>query len=127
MVSEKRVARMTGLRALWRRSAEGEAARYRYLIVASLCFFLVLIALAIFGQGGWLTVRRVGQDVTYLQQEISRLREDNERLRREIVELRTNPAVLEDIAREELGMVRPGEVVYEIVDRGEQREGERAE
>jgi len=105
------------LTALWKGDAESERARYRFLIGASVCFFLVLILLAVFGEHGWLAVRRARRDVLSLQQEISRLREENEKLREEITALKTDPSAMEQAARDELGMVRPGEVVYEIIDR----------
>jgi cell division protein FtsB len=39
---------------------------------------------------------------------------DNERLRREIEALKNDGSAIEDIARDELGMVRPGEVILRI-------------
>ena len=42
------------------------------------------------------------------------LAEDNERLRREIEGLKNDVGAIEDIAREELGMVYPGEVIIRI-------------
>ena len=112
---------------LWKGDPEGEGSRYRFLIVASVCFFLVLIFLAVFGEHGWLAVSRVRGDVMRLQQEISRLRQENRELREEIAILKTDPSAIEQIARDELGMVQPGEVVYEIVDRREASEADQAE
>ena len=127
MSPEKPRARRTRLLDLWKSYAGGERARYRFLIVASLCFFVVLIALAIFGDGGWLAVHRARRDVLHLQEEIVRLGEGNKQLRQEITDLRTDPSTLERIARDELGMGRPGEVVYEIIDRREEQVEEQAE
>ncbi len=39
---------------------------------------------------------------------------DNERLRRQIEALKNDIVAVEDIAREELGMVRPGEIIFRI-------------
>lgn len=122
MSPKKPKARRARLLDLWKSYAEGEGARYRFLIVASVCFFLVLITLAIFGDGGWLTVHRARRDVMHLQEEIARLREENKQLRQEIADLKTDPSAIERIARDELGMARPGEVVYEIIDREEEQE-----
>lgn len=42
------------------------------------------------------------------------LAEENERLRLQIDGLKSDVTAIEDIAREELGMVRPGEVIIRI-------------
>ncbi len=52
---------------------------------------------------------------------IERLSQENARYRREIDALRTDPLAIEDLARDELGMVRPGEVVVRVVPTGESR------
>ncbi len=46
------------------------------------------------------------------------LRRENVRLRREARALAGEPAALERAAREELGYVRPGEIVFHLDDRG---------
>jgi cell division protein FtsB len=42
------------------------------------------------------------------------LAEENERLRYEIEALKSDASAIEDIAREELGMVRPGEIILRM-------------
>ena len=46
----------------------------------------------------------------------SRLRIDNARLRDEARRLREEPAAIEEVARRELGLIRPGETVFIIKD-----------
>src|SRR5262249_32157181 len=55
--------------------------------------------------------RRLRGEVDTLVREVRTLEAENERLSRVIVELQEDPAVIERIAREELGLVRPGERV----------------
>lgn len=43
---------------------------------------------------------------------------ENARLRREIEALKSDASAVEDIARDELGMVRPGEIIIRIEDEG---------
>mgnify|MGYP002780346935 CR=1 FL=1 len=58
-----------------------------------------------------------------LHRELLRLKHANlglavevERLRQEVSALRSDPAAVERIARDELGMVREGEVIFQFVD-----------
>ncbi len=54
------------------------------------------------------------QDVEALQERNRALAEQNELLRQEIHALRKDPAALERAAREELGYVKPGELVFHL-------------
>jgi cell division protein FtsB len=49
-----------------------------------------------------------------LRGEIAELRRENSRLASEIAALRQDPRAVERIAREELGLARPGELVFII-------------
>jgi cell division protein FtsB len=49
-----------------------------------------------------------------LAREIAQLAAANAALEEEVRALRTDPGRLEAIAREELGLVKPGELVYEF-------------
>jgi cell division protein FtsB len=52
-----------------------------------------------------------------LQQEITDLREKNAALSGQVQALRSDPVYIEALARDQLGMVRPGEQVYRLVPR----------
>ncbi|HZX42276.1 MAG TPA: septum formation initiator family protein [Myxococcaceae bacterium] len=49
-----------------------------------------------------------------LAQRNAQLREENLRLAREVDGLRSDPAAIERAAREELGFVKPGEIVIHL-------------
>ena len=51
-----------------------------------------------------------------LEREIDQLRRDNLRMRREARRLREDPAAIEAVARHELGLIRPGEIVFLLTD-----------
>jgi cell division protein FtsB len=72
---------------------------------------LVLAGTAVFGDNGVLALRRLRGEVASLHREVRVLESENERLSKAIADLQENPAVIERIAREELGLVRPGERV----------------
>ena len=54
------------------------------------------------------------QEVSELQAKNRTLRAQNERFVREIEALRSDPAAIERAAREELGFIRPGEIVLNV-------------
>ena len=72
---------------------------------------LVLGVMAVFGDNGVLALRRLRGEVASLVRDVRTLEAQNERLSRAITELQDDPGVIERIAREELGLVRPGERV----------------
>ena len=58
--------------------------------------------------------RRLTAEAARVGSENRDIARENSRLRREIRALHGDPAALERAAREELGFVRPGEVVFKI-------------
>ncbi len=72
---------------------------------------LVLAVMAVFGDNGVVALRRLRGEVDSLVRDVRTLEAQNERLSRAIRELQEDPGVIERIAREELGLVRPGERV----------------
>lgn len=73
---------------------------------------LVLFAVTLFGERGALHLWRLRGEKTKLDEENYRLQKENEVLRRRISKLRNDDSYLEKLAREELNLVRPGEVIY---------------
>ena len=63
----------------------------------------------------YLNLRKVGQRLARIEEENKRLIQENKRLEEEIKALEGDPVYIEKIAREELGMVKKGEIVYEII------------
>lgn len=75
-------------------------------LVATLSFFTV------FGERGALHLWRLWDEQTKLAERNFVLHKENESLRERIDRIRRDDAYLEKIAREELGLVRPGEIIY---------------
>ena len=57
-----------------------------------------------------------GSEHRRLEHEIDRLRRENRNMRSEARRLREDPATIEAIARRELGLIRPGEIVFLLTD-----------
>ena len=69
---------------------------------------------SLFGDRGFLQLVRQQQRAEVLAREIEDLRLENRRLASEIAALRSDPRAIERLAREELGLSRPGETVFLI-------------
>jgi len=76
---------------------------------------LVILALTIYtvaGDRGALHLWRLRTEKAKLDEQNLRLQKENENLRQRIALVRSNNFYLEKLAREELNLVRPGEVIY---------------
>lgn len=71
---------------------------------------LLAFAYAIIGNNGYLELRRREAKNQELRLKADELRRENKEILNEIRALKSDPKAIEKIAREELGMVRPGEV-----------------
>jgi len=80
---------------------------------------LGLLGLSAWDPQGLRKVRRLEGEVQRRAAETRDIARENARLRREIRALQGEPAALERAAREELGFVRPGEMVFKL-DEGRQ-------
>jgi cell division protein FtsB len=84
----------------------------RNAILAMGLVVLVLAVHEIFGDHGYLALRRQKQEANTLQQNIDALSKENQELQQKIKSLKTNPEAIEKQAREQLHLVRPGQTVY---------------
>jgi cell division protein FtsB len=78
----------------------------------------LLAAVSAVHPGGLRKHARLAEEAARVARDTESLRQEVARLRREARALNGDPAALERAAREELGYVRPGEVVYHLSPRG---------
>jgi cell division protein FtsB len=76
----------------------------------------VLLANGLFGQRGLLETIRARRAFSTAAKDLARLRQDNVALRETARRLRHDLPTIELVAREELGLVRPGEILVTIRD-----------
>ena len=76
----------------------------------------VLIVDALVGDKGLVQMMKKRAEYHALEQTLTSLRAENARLREEAHRLRADPAALEEIARRELGLIKPGEKLFIIKD-----------
>jgi cell division protein FtsB len=77
---------------------------------------VVLVVDALVGERGLVATTRARRVSDELAAKVQRLRGENGRLRESARRLREDPTTIELKAREELGLIRPGEVLVVIKD-----------
>lgn len=75
---------------------------------------LVLAVHDIFGTHGYLAMRRTQEEIKKVNAGLDQLNKENLLLEQEVRELKTDPHKIEKIARDELGLAKPGEVIIKI-------------
>jgi cell division protein FtsB len=85
----------------------------QYLLVLVGC---ILVVDALVGEKGLLAMMDARHQYLALQQSLLDARAENARLREDARRLREDPTAIEDIARRELGLMRPGEKLFIIRD-----------
>ena len=88
---------------------------YQQIILLTVMFFLLVVIVAVFHEDGILTIHEFENELVEFEASNETLKNKNERLRLEIKALKSEPLAVEILAREKLNMVRPGEIVYQLV------------
>lgn len=99
--------------SFWSRHARG---------ILGLALFLLAIH-DLFGSHGLLAMRRTQNQIQELRGEIDRLHKENGQLSSQVKALRTDPKAVERIAREEMGLARPGEMIFKLPDEPQSSDG----
>lgn len=73
---------------------------------------IVLVVDALVGDKGLLDTVRARRQYVELSAALAQKRQDNARLRERIRRLREDPSAIESLAREELGLMREGEMLF---------------
>ena len=68
------------------------------------------------GEGGWRQAKTLQQTVSEQRAENARLQQRNDALSAEVEDLKSGETAVEERARSELGMVKPGETFYRVVE-----------
>lgn len=84
----------------------------RLTLAAALAVGLGYVPFAAFGPDGVARALRMEQDLSGLEEKNDALRKENKELQRQVEGLRKNRGALERVARDELGLVRPEDIVF---------------
>jgi cell division protein FtsB len=91
--------------------ANRKVVRWLLIFAASL-----IIVDGLFGERGLLAMMRARREYQELSAAIARQRADNARSREEARRLKDDPTAIEEIARRELGLIKPGEKLFIVKD-----------
>ena|ERR1019366_6085581 len=78
---------------------------------------LAIFALAVhdvFGPHGFLAMRRAQLEIKQFSAEMQKLSQENQALSDEVTSLKTDPRLIERIAREDMGLAKPGELIFKL-------------
>ena len=75
---------------------------------------LVMIVHDVFGTHGFLAMRRTQSEIKKVKANLDQLNKENEALEQEVRDLKSDPRLIEKIARDDLGLARPGEIIIRI-------------
>jgi cell division protein FtsB len=82
-----------------------------------LCLALfALLVHDIFGPHGFIAMRRTQKEIEQIRDQIGKINDENKSLSEQVNSLKTDPKSIERIAREEMGLARPGELIFKIPD-----------
>jgi len=82
----------------------------RYLVA----FLFLMTLLITFGNRGIVDNYLMGKKLSQMKADNDGLATQNKELKKKVLLLRSDPAYIESIARNELGMVKQGDVVYRL-------------
>ena len=88
------------------------AGKRKLIVVAAAVLGIAMLWSLVMGEMGLVKYIRMKHQETALLAEIDHLTQDNQRLLQEVRALKYDAAYIERLARDKLGLARPGEIVY---------------
>ena len=83
--------------------------------ILGLALFALLVH-DVFGPHGFIAMRRTQKEIDQIREQIVKLNDENKSLSEQVTSLKSDPKSIERIAREEMGLARPGEMIFKIPD-----------
>jgi cell division protein FtsL len=95
--------------------------------VTVLCALALTGLLLVYGEHGYIELKRVQQEHEKLKREVLDKQERNHKLAQEIRQLETDPEAIEKVAREDLHLAKPGEVIIKLLPKQKKELPDKAE
>ena len=93
------------------------------LVILILVLMLIFLQYRLWvGEGSLAEVYNLRREIEAQHQTLERLRQRNQALQAEVADLKRGLAAIEERARSELGMIKEGEVFYQVIEPREKPE-----
>ena len=86
----------------------------KIIIGVSAAFLFTLLLMIIFGDNGFLDLKRLGEEKAELIKVANDVEAENLKLYRQVERLKNDPVFIENVARQELGMIHEDEVILKF-------------
>ena len=83
--------------------------------ILGLALFALLVH-DVFGPHGFIAMRRTQKEIEQIREQIGKMNDQNKSLAEQVNSLKSDPKSIERIAREEMGLARPGEMIFKLPD-----------
>ena len=94
----------------------GTSTARRLLRYGLMAVTAVVVIDAVVGEKGLLALMRARQEYQVLETSLRAVRSENQRLREQARRYREDPVTIEELARKDLGLIKPGEKLFIIRD-----------
>ena len=84
-------------------------------LALGLVLIVAMALAAVFSDKGFMNVSDFTEELNYLKKSNAILTEENTRIQKDINALKSDPYAVEKLARDKLNLVKPGEIIYQIV------------
>jgi cell division protein FtsB len=96
-------------------SEAGKYLRRNTRQILGLALFALLLH-DVFGTHGFIAMRRTQKEIEQIREQIGKINDQNKSLTEQVNSLKSDPKSIERIAREEMGLARPGEMIFKLPD-----------
>jgi cell division protein FtsB len=85
--------------------------------------FVLLALQDIFGTHGVVAMRKSQKEAAQIRDEIKQLNDENRQLDLRVKDLKSDPQAVEEIARQDMGLARPGEYIFKVAPKSPDASG----
>ena len=88
--------------------------RQKVMLAGTLIAMFIFLLVTLFGDNGLLDLRRLQQTHQTLLKDNARVTKENLQMYRSVDRLQNDPQYIENLARQELGMIRSDELIFKF-------------
>jgi len=82
---------------------------------------IIGVVIFLFANKNFQTLLILNKEIVQLKQRIAGLEDENKELKEDLEAMKNDPEYIESLAREELGLIKPGETKYRFIESQEEK------